>query len=141
MTTVKETWNMACPKCGQDDALKVAVTTWKHLTSHGTEGDGDHEWDSESNMMCDCGWGGRAGDCYIARVDYKCPRCNKSDLRVQLPVVFSMDAEGRLAPEGPGEDDLRSGIAAYSEGKTAFCMCNGCGHEGIVDGFYTEGED
>ena len=55
-----------CPNCASRD-LKVSVEMWARLIQEDdgenfeTEiEDGDHEWDSESAMVClDCGHGGK----------------------------------------------------------------------------------
>ena len=64
METVKETWGMQCPKCGNDEELSVAMRVWGDLTPDGTDIDGgDHEWDGNSDCICSCGWAGNAGNC------------------------------------------------------------------------------
>lgn len=55
------TWHgLKCPQCGQDDALKVKVSTWCAMLTDGTEDVGDHEWDADSDCLCDCGHEGKA---------------------------------------------------------------------------------
>lgn len=63
--SVTDTWNMACPACGEDESLDVTVTLHVRLTADGTDadasGDGSHEWDEDSECSCHaCGWGGKA---------------------------------------------------------------------------------
>ena len=49
---------MTCPKCGQTEALHIAVTSWVKMTDDGTDGmaDGlpsyDTEWDENSPCQC-----------------------------------------------------------------------------------------
>jgi hypothetical protein len=69
MSTVKEVWEMACPKCGQDDQLDIVVTLFARLLPNGTDPDqagdenGDHEWDENSTCACrHCGWCGIVED-------------------------------------------------------------------------------
>ena len=69
--TVAGYWDMRCPKCKADDALKVKMTIWGTLTPGGTDPGGESEWDSESACMCQhCHWYGTAGDCSILRSDF-----------------------------------------------------------------------
>lgn len=52
MSTVRETFGLACPKCGRDDHLIVEVTTMVRLYPEGTESVGDEEWGPDSNCAC-----------------------------------------------------------------------------------------
>ncbi|MGE3227888.1 MAG: hypothetical protein AB7J30_00415 [Hyphomicrobium sp.] len=52
MTSVRETFGLACPKCGQDDRLHVSVETFVHLLPDGSEGVGDDEWGPFSRCGC-----------------------------------------------------------------------------------------
>ena len=55
MSTVREIWGLACPKCGRDDDLHVAVEMLAHLLPDGTEAYGDQEWGPGSACACtDC---------------------------------------------------------------------------------------
>jgi hypothetical protein len=61
--SVREIWNMECPKCKSDANLKVDIVIKKTciLTSDGTESDdeGDHIWDDDSGCECTaCQWSG-----------------------------------------------------------------------------------
>ena len=66
MQTVTKTWGMTCPGCGKDDRLDVAAMLWLRVTPEGTDADlshdGSHEWDSNSNCLCGCGWQGKVYD-------------------------------------------------------------------------------
>lgn len=65
--TVRGEWDMTCPKCDHDDSLRVEVRTWVDLLPHGTDGFSDHEWDDDSDCMCEnCQWAGKVAD---ARID------------------------------------------------------------------------
>ncbi|KAB2912714.1 MAG: hypothetical protein F9K29_18310 [Hyphomicrobiaceae bacterium] len=54
MSTVRETFGLACPKCGRDEELEVWAFTGVLLTPDGTveAKDSVHEW-SESHH-CEC---------------------------------------------------------------------------------------
>ena len=52
MDDLRDTYQMACPKCGQDDELIVEITCQAVLTAEGTEPFGDHEWDDDSFCRC-----------------------------------------------------------------------------------------
>ena len=43
---------MACPKCGQEQALLIVVTSWVTMTDDGTDGMADTEWDESSPCQC-----------------------------------------------------------------------------------------
>ena len=54
-TTVREAWELACPKCGSDEEIEVAIDCWATLSPDGTESFGDHYWDQSSACRCgDC---------------------------------------------------------------------------------------
>ncbi len=60
MSTVREIWGLACPKCGSDERLQVELTTMADLTPDGTEPFGDQLWDGKSYTRCDaCGHDGK----------------------------------------------------------------------------------
>ena len=63
--SVRSEWRMACPSCGDDDGLKVAVRAWAALLPQGTEIYGDHEWDALSDCICACGWEGSTNQASI----------------------------------------------------------------------------
>lgn len=52
MNSVRETFGLACPRCGRDDRLLVAVDTLVHLLPDGTESAGDQEWGPFSTCGC-----------------------------------------------------------------------------------------
>ena len=53
MSTVRETFGLACPECRRDDKLEIWALTMVALTPDGSvEIDGCHEW-SESHH-CEC---------------------------------------------------------------------------------------
>ena len=53
----------ACPQCGNDSALKIAVKTLAHVTDDGAETFGDLEWDDQSFAACPaCGREGKLGE-------------------------------------------------------------------------------
>lgn len=67
MATVKQAWEMCCPKCGEDDRIDVLALVWVRLTPDGTdrdEPDGtDEDWDNNSPCSCNhCGHRGTVGD-------------------------------------------------------------------------------
>lgn len=57
-----------CPKCGDTEHLYVTIVTLGLLIQDGenleTEDVGDHNWEWESPMSCDCGWMGIVRDAY-----------------------------------------------------------------------------
>lgn len=62
--SVRDEWNMACPRCGADNELDIEMTVTGRLTPDGTDCDtsasGDHTWTSESACTCQaCGWEGQ----------------------------------------------------------------------------------
>ena len=53
----------ACPQCGNDSALKIAVTALAHVTDDGAEIFGGLEWDDQSFAACPaCGTEGKLGE-------------------------------------------------------------------------------
>lgn len=52
MSSVRETFGLACPKCGSDERILVEVTTFVRLHPDGTESAGDEEWGPDS--YCEC---------------------------------------------------------------------------------------
>lgn len=52
MSTVRETFGLACPICGRDDHLMVEITTMARLHGDGTESVGDEEWAIDSSCGC-----------------------------------------------------------------------------------------
>lgn len=61
--TVRDLFGLACPKCGDDDTLRLVITTWATLSAGGTEPFGDHEWDDGAICRCNgCKFVGVASD-------------------------------------------------------------------------------
>lgn len=54
MTTVRDIFQLACPRCGSDEHLKVAVVVWVDITPDGTVDNGwaAHEWWECSRCLC-----------------------------------------------------------------------------------------
>jgi hypothetical protein len=51
--------NRACPKCGEDDRLRVAAQTMFEITDAGCDFHGDVEYDEDSYAECtSCDWTG-----------------------------------------------------------------------------------
>ncbi len=60
-------FDMACPKCGDEDHIDVAAVVWVRLTDDGTDldapKDGSHEWDDNSEAQCvACDYSGKVRD-------------------------------------------------------------------------------
>lgn len=52
---VRDLYEIACPWCGDDSALRVLITTWAPLSPDGTDAnDGEHDWHRHSSCVCDC---------------------------------------------------------------------------------------
>lgn len=67
MSTVRETFGLACPRCGYDTALNIQIFCMARVTSQGSEPFDDHEWDDGSFCLCpDCGC---TGDVSEFRID------------------------------------------------------------------------
>ena len=65
--SVKETWGMACPKCGGSEEIDVCAYVWVRLCPDGTDDtaaeNGDTEWTDHSGAKCRaCGFGGNVSD-------------------------------------------------------------------------------
>jgi len=60
--SVREEWNMECPKCHDDNHIEVTVKVDAALTEDGTDvfgaNCGDQEWDETSPARCN--------DCYFS---------------------------------------------------------------------------
>jgi ribosomal protein S27AE len=51
-------YELACPRCGQADALQISITCLTELTIDGSDPCGDHAWDDASFCRCpECGHG------------------------------------------------------------------------------------
>jgi hypothetical protein len=69
MSTLRDTFELACPKCGQAEALEVQITAMALLTRDGTEPFGDHEWDDNSLCRCpECDHSGNISAFTVAEV-------------------------------------------------------------------------
>jgi Zn ribbon nucleic-acid-binding protein len=65
MSSVRETFGLACPKCGHDDELEVWAFTTVSITPHGSiEADhAIHEWSGSHHCQCRaCGHEATVGD-------------------------------------------------------------------------------
>lgn len=55
METLLDNYGLACPHCGNDEVLHIAITCLSRITSTGSEPFGDHDWDRASVCVCpDC---------------------------------------------------------------------------------------
>jgi hypothetical protein len=52
MSTVRETYGLACPNCGRDDWIVVGMGTLVLLLPDGTESAGDEVWGIDSPCGC-----------------------------------------------------------------------------------------
>ena len=69
MTTVREIFGIACPKCGSDDDLRVVIRVVAELSADGTKPFGDQEWDDESPCVCNgCEFAGYVGQFAVPEV-------------------------------------------------------------------------
>ena len=57
--TLRDAYDLACPKCGQADELNVEITCMAHVTPDSTDPYGDHEWGKAS--FCSCAQCGHTG--------------------------------------------------------------------------------
>lgn len=63
MSSVRESWKIACPRCGDDQRIDICAAVWVRLTPDGTDvmgaANGDHEWSEHSTAECQtCGHSG-----------------------------------------------------------------------------------
>ncbi len=61
------TFDMKCPKCGDEDQIDINAAVWVRLTHDGTDADtsgsGDHEWSDTTAACCGaCGHTATVGD-------------------------------------------------------------------------------
>lgn len=59
---------LRCPKCKQEDALKIEARVIVYVTDEGTEAtdDGHYDWDHDSFCHCpECDFDGKLSDFYI----------------------------------------------------------------------------
>jgi hypothetical protein len=68
--SVREEWEMECPKCRDDSHIFVSVKVLAHMLPDGsTDTVGDQEWDEESDCQCStCGHQGRVADFKIEAI-------------------------------------------------------------------------
>lgn len=62
MSTVRETFGLACPNCGDDEQLHIRIATWIEVSPDGTSEASwtEHEWSDRSRCFCSgCGYHGR----------------------------------------------------------------------------------
>lgn len=65
--TVRTLFKLACPKCGSDEHLAVAIETWANLSPDGTEPIGDHDWNAYSGCRCtSCAFNGAVENFHVA---------------------------------------------------------------------------
>lgn len=65
MSTVRETFGLACPNCGCDEDLSISVQIWVDIFPDGTleSRDSHHEWDDRSPCWCTrCKYDGNVSD-------------------------------------------------------------------------------
>ena len=63
MTDMNDDFGLACPNCGQREALCIQMTCMTHVTANGSEPYGDHDWDGTSYCCCElCGHDGTVTD-------------------------------------------------------------------------------
>lgn len=66
MTNTNCLEGVACPQCGQEDAIDVVSTHWVQVTDDGTDftaHDNDEEYGDDSPALCpDCTYAGKWGD-------------------------------------------------------------------------------
>jgi hypothetical protein len=63
MTNTNCLEGICCPKCGQEDQLRIAATISCLVTDDGSDPVGDHEWDDDSPTSCpECGFNGGLKD-------------------------------------------------------------------------------
>ncbi len=67
--SVKNSWEMCCPKCGSDESVNVEVNKWILLTEDGTEDsslDLGNEWYEDSAARCSaCDFEGIVKDFWV----------------------------------------------------------------------------
>jgi hypothetical protein len=61
---------IACPKCGNDSRITIAVYTLAEVTDDGAETFGDMEWDGDSHAWCpDCAYDGTLNAFSVGRAN------------------------------------------------------------------------
>lgn len=61
---VRDVFEIACPRCGDDSMLRILIETWAPLSPDGTDAnDSDHYWEGRNSCICDgCGYLGTVAD-------------------------------------------------------------------------------
>lgn len=73
MSTVRETFGLACPKCRNDEHILIAATEFVRLVPDGTVSAGDQEWALDSTAHCSsCGHDGIVAE-FEAQEDAESP--------------------------------------------------------------------
>jgi len=63
MSDLRDTFNLACPNCGQAETLEIDISVLAIVTASGSEPHGDHEWSDNSSCHCpDCRHHGTVAD-------------------------------------------------------------------------------
>ena len=52
MSNLRDSFNLACRKCGQDEHFDIIITTLARLSADGSDPQGEHEWNDESYCQC-----------------------------------------------------------------------------------------
>lgn len=52
MESLLDIYSLACPRCGNNEVLEIAITCLSRITSDGSEPFGDHDWDAASVCVC-----------------------------------------------------------------------------------------
>lgn len=52
MTNTNCLEGIRCPKCGNEDCIKIVALIPCFVTDEGSEAVGDHEWDDDSHAHC-----------------------------------------------------------------------------------------
>lgn len=68
---VRSAFNMACPKCGRDDDIRIYMHTWAVLGPDGTDAnDSEHIWDEHDDCACGmCGHHARVAEFMLESSD------------------------------------------------------------------------
>ena len=52
MESLLDIYSLACPHCGNDEVLHIAITCMSRVTNDGSEPFGDHDWHAASFCLC-----------------------------------------------------------------------------------------
>jgi hypothetical protein len=122
--TVKDIWDMECPKCGRDDRLHIVVQMWAHILIDGTDADGDQEWDADSGCKCNhCDWHGLVKEATYEAVKYTVDghvtEDEDSDWQTdgQYPpfAIFDVRQQKVLEPYYPTREDATKALVAIEQ--------------------------